>query len=923
MLTSRIQQRPEWTDVLDRSRDPVRAAAPSFSELPARLRAVIQSLQSGVEHEAQTALEHLQALRLAWCAEASPYRRPPWERLDVGAWIRQGVGLWVAAVCALDHPHLRRWVSHELHGELHRWDALFEQGMDYGWEATDLAKRPARLVELSAHLQDELEEVLRRAAAVQGQSLELARDDLEVVVGALGFFQTVMRVTRERIKQLCGAQERDVPFSDHRLRRMALHVGTGFVGLLLLRLSAVIVGGVALAHPTDSEEGWSGLSLTRFGLNTLNLGATFLYERLCRRREDALLLHSALTAERASLKKALFEARDWYAALTTLLALERVEVGEGLMTPANLEAGFHAMERLQHRSSSAEEAQGAADEEAGLQQGLQATRFAMTAHPPIAFDVTSWEHLERHLAALGAECGARLASMRGAMQACARTCEGLADAHPSTLSGLGHHLHQRVIDLGFDVASAESSLSEAVHLQQRLLAHLETGVCRGESSYANRVTSVVDLGFAATSWLMGGVEAFAPLQAAAATQVLLGGAILDTINSGTAPLRQAAQDRSKTLQQIRLRLQEIITSLEGILPLAKAAAQAFGHIAGALLTRAEALQEQQDHTARVHHLACELARITLLMGNSDPQDPPDLELQQRAQDLAGLLAQMQLASGGQSGLEPAWSNGPQELACHRREELEVTAALAQAALLPQEERSQLGRAMPSLKAQLLRAAQQAEQGLQRARQPQGLLTAGPNGSPEGRSASAHEVSVAFSLSDSTGLASEGLTSLSCEGGTPSLHSTGSAAAGVDWEEADQQLQGRDAGRPWAPVELSDLEHSPVNAGGSEAGPSRRVVEAHRPLSQSPAAVELRRAIARTRWGALRNNLKRIAAECYLSSGQWRRAGSSEQRGVRLWRVMRAAVVLSAFRMLQYRSRPSMQTLSPSKSGLVARSPKRR
>jgi hypothetical protein len=922
MLTSRIQQRPELTAVLDRPRGPARAAAPSFSELPARLRAVVLSLNSGLEPDAQTAMEELQAFRVAWCAETSPYRRAPWERLDVDGWIRECVGLWVAAVRALDHPHLRRWVSQELLGELHRWDALFEQGMDYGWEATDLAKRPARLVELSALLQDELEEVLQRAAAVQGQPPELARDDLAVVVGALGFFQTVMRVTRERIKQLCGAQERDVPFSDHRLRRMALQLGTGFVGLLLLRLSAVIVGGVALAHPTSSEEGWSGLSLTRFGLNTLNLGATFMYERLCRRREDALLLHSALAAERASLKKALFEARDWYAALTTLLALERVEVGEGLMTPANLEAGFHAMERLQHRSSSAEEAQDAGDEEAGVQLGLQAPRLAMTTHPPIAFDVASWEHLERQLTALNAECGARLESMRSAMQACARTCEGLADAHPSTLSGLGHHLHQRVIDLGLDVAAAEGSLSEATHLQQRLHAHLEAGVCRRESSFANRITSAVDYGFAATSWLMGGVEAFAPLQAAAATQLLLGGAILDTINSGTAPLRQAAQDRSRTLQQIRLRLQEMITSLEGILPLAKAAAQAFGHIAGALLTRAEALQEQQESTARIHHLACELASITLLLGHSDPQDPPNLELQQRAQDLAGLMARMQLSSGGQVGLEPTGSNGPQELACHRREELEVTAALAQAALLPQEERAQLGRPMPSLKAQLLRAAQQAEQGLQRARQPQSLFTKGSDGSPNGRSASAHEVSVAFSLSESTGLASEGLTSLS-EGGTPSLHSAGSAAAGVDWNEADQQLQRREAGRPWAPVELSDLEHTPVSAGGSEAGPSRCVMEAQHPLTQSPAAVELRRAIARARWGALRSNLKRVAAECYLSSGQWRQAGSADQSGVRLWRVMRAAVVLSAFRMLQYRSRPSMQTFSPSRSALVTRSPKRR
>lgn len=852
--------------------------------LPHAVQRLTAALNAGSLDEARTAMAMLKQTFEAFRQDPDSWRAVAPETL-----VENSVDLFMTTVTSLHQEELFDWMCSGLQPQLARWVERFEEGLLISLQTIPERRRAESLVRIATRSRKAVDAVLEQAANGQANASALAHPAaMGVIITSLRGLQEVLKALRLQIKAITAPQEEGSTEAARNFRRLSALLTVAFVALMLVRISAVVLGGVLLAQP-PSDEGINGLSVGRFALNTANLATTFAYERLRERRADSLAKKTLLSQERAELKKALFRAQDWTTALQTLQSLGAGHLGQRALCPANLTAGFTALERIQRQQlqgGSQEESpeftvvllppaeEGRALEESGGRQ----VRTALNQTTELGAQLRP-EMFEQQSQVLSDAMARFMDPMRDVIQACAWVCEGIPTGPESTPAAMG--TVSSILERHLVMLDEYQQMGAAlIHDGQRLLKsafEIQRSCCGSNRSRVVQVlTQLLDYGFAASAWLSGGVEAFAGLDADRSKQILFATAIIDTLNSGTAPLRELFFNRADTYQRAVLQLSQAVAAVEGILPLAESASRAFLHIGEALRAAADMempdpLPEERMARARESiRVAQEIGHLALALTHFPPGDVAREPLEARIHEMMHLLEELSEESSPQplaGGVEAQEDPLMRSFETESNEAARLNQALAEAVLIPEERGAGAGeRPMPNLVAQLRRATQRAELGIHAAQGPRQRLSS----------------------------------------------STGSPALRLYSREVPPRHEPTppDALRP----EFVSIDMAPrtgrlspaVTTGSMASGPRG---------SEAARASQL--------WSLVRRSYRRLAAQGYLARGGWRDPIAPGKEGLRLASCLRAALIVSSAQVLQrYQAMagttPAALALSAQRSSPLAR-----
>jgi hypothetical protein len=820
--------------------------------LPHAVQRLTHALTTGSLEEARSA-----AAMLKQTFEA--FRQDPdsWRAVAPETLVENTVDLLITVVTHLHREEFYDWLTGSLQPQLARWVDRLEEGLSISLGAIPEGRRADSLMRIAARGRQAVDTVLETAANGQANASVLAYPaSMGVVITSLRGLQEVLKALRIQIKAETGQQVEGGTDAARNFRKLSVLLTVAFISLMLVRISAVVLGGVLLAQP-PSEEGINGLSVGRFALNSANLATTFVYERIRERRTDALAKRTMLSQERAELKKALFRAQDWTTALQTLQSMGEESLGRRALCPANLTAGFTALERIQNGQQQESPVDAVALLPRSVGGQSQANQDVLLSSLPVdlaAHELGSLrpEMFEQQAKVLSEAMERLMDPMRDVIQSCAWVCEGIPTGTESTPAAMG--AVATILERHLSMLTEHQKMGAALSREgQRLLRSAlenQRSCCGSNRPRTVQVLmQLLDYGFAASACLSGGVEAFAGLDEAQSKQILFATAIIDALNSGTAPLRELFFNRAESYQRVVLQLSQAVAAVEGILPLADSAGRAFCHIGEALRATAHSEIHEQtsedlmDRAREGARVAREIGHLAILL----IQCPPDSTrepLEQRIQEMVRLLEELSLEPSPMlqaREVAPSPAHTTLESAVDSTETTSLNHALAEAVLLPEERGGGAGeRPMPNLVAQLRRATQRAEQGIQAAQGPRLR-----------QSISGHSP-----------------TALTISGGT--RPGTGP----VDPElllHAEVSIDMRPRAVPTASSSV----------GASAASGSDRIPAAR------PAQL----------WNLVRRSYRLLAAQGYLERGGWRDPIPPGKEGLRLASLLRAALIVSSARVL--------------------------
>ena len=826
-------------------------------------------------------------------------------RLDPESWrsvapeslVENSVDLFTTTVTSLHQAQLFDWMCQSLQPQLARWVDRFDEGLSMALETIPEARATDVLIRMAARGRTAIDAVLAEAAEGQANASALAHPvAMGLAVTSLKGLQGVLKALRFQIKAITAQQSEERTDAARNFQRLSLLLTVTFVTLMVVRISAVVLGGLLLTQP-PVEEGLNGLAVGRLALNTTNLATTFAYERLRERRASSLAKRALLAQERAELKKALFRSQDWTTALQTLQSLGEDQRMRRALCPANLTAGLTAIERIQRQQRQGgppNELPEPCDEIPSRVGGGPPLRRAATQPAPTGLNQTAIvetqfrvEMFEQQAKVLAEAMSRFMDPMRDVIQACAWVCEGIptgSESKPAAMATVAGILERHLIMLRDYQQSGVALVSGG----QRLLKsafEVQRSCCGSNSSRVVQVlTQLLDYGFAASAWISGGVEAFASLDESRSKQMLFATAVIDALNSGTAPLRELFFNRAETYQSAVLQLSQALASVEGILPLAEAAGRAFQHIGQALHDAADeqevapTSEELMERIGRSARVAQQIGQLALILTRCPPDDAERGPLEARITELVHLLDQLVVeptasVGGGDAAAMPTLRVGPN--AGESRETHRLNQALAEAVLLPEERGASTGeRPMPNLVVQLRRATQRAELAIH-ATQSSRPRVFGSSDSPDSATSSRRE---SVRMEPRLLLREE-------QTPWPSL--------GPDSVSFDMRVDSS----AWS------------RSGAAECG------------SSTASRVTSTRALQL--WGLARRSYRLLAAQAFLERGGWRGPVIPGQEGLRLASLLRAALIVSSAQVLRrYQQMTGLPPRVPAHSATRAVSPAR-